>query len=1372
MKYMRLGLVLSCMGFAAGAAVTEIKSGAVWPDEQGAHINAHGGGLLCEKDVWWWYGEDKAPGKAGNRAHTGVRVYSSRDFINWQNRGLALDVRGFTEGDLAGVPAVVERPKVMRNNAGKYVMYFHLVRQGEDYYNSRTGIAVADRPEGPFRFVKSVRPNPRTWPLNGRAEDCSDAARAAWAKYADWTMPDWSEKTLDFIRTGNIVAAHYDKGQLAQDQTLFRDDDGKVYHVYAAEFDATLHIAELTPDLLNHTGRWWRALAGTWTEAPALCRRNGWYYLLGSGCSGWKPNAARAFRAKSLAGPWEAIGNPCRGVNPQNGLGPEKTWGAQSTFLVPEPGHPGDFIALFDMWRPENAADGRYVWQPVTFTHDDKMLIRWRDAWRPRVPTLDFATSGQVTVGLGRYADPALAAKQLVAEADGLHVHFDADKLPPRPRWNAMGFGSYGRGWDWHGRELRLTFRLRPFLRCTKGMALNFVDRDGEVFQFLPTTIEDDLDRGIVVCTYRIDAKFFKGAPWGGGKTANKKLDAPLRLDSMNVHYFGDDGPGEVVFVKLEEAPPVVAGDRNVVSREPISLDTTYPGAKPFPGPEELVFRCTPAYSGRATVVLAYGSAGSVTQGAMKYVAGVFSNGVGRFETKLPYVVPYQYFRMIFEPAKDAPRADWKVVSGEGLFRQTANEALRFDVETGGRLLRICRSEKPEERPVITLRNPTAEPRRWTTTIKLRDVFQHKVEIPFDRTIAPGETVRVPVPWPLPAKGQWYAEVVLSEEGESPVTHRAQFAWIDLHEVTPVLEKPKFRFGIHWHSTHYLPDLCDPVIDAMACAGGKLARMDYGCMFGDIAKPDGSYDWSRCDDMLGRLRKAGIAAEVIMGGSPAWAVDPKVREARKGLRRQGCLPTRPGIFRAFCEQMAKRYGTRIDYYEVGNEWDLVPSKTLSIAEALEMQREAYEGLHAGCADVCVTPNGWAGAATSKGLADTTRYNPGLMEAFAEHPELYDAWSFHCHGAFSSYVYSFNNQFLPLRNRTGLKTRPWIMGETALTNFGNGERAVARTVWAKILYAWNMGARDYIWYNLRATGWFEGGEPGYGLITAGFQPRASYAAFAALTTIFQGLEPAGRLWSHRALHLLRFQGEKPGFKGVALAGWDFAAENGPRIVRVKTDAGKAELSDHMGNRSTVAVEDGVVTLALTPDPVALILPEATRAEIVDAADFAPRAVTPVVIPPPASGRAPDFTLDDIKYVRDYNEANPAVAHRIWQGPKDLSARVWLTGRGDDLEVRAEVEDDVAAAGDGLMLAFDVKPGTPFEWIDCARDAGVVFTKRREGTKWHYTACVKGAAHGFDAARLREGLGFSLRVLEDDGEGPDGYLQLVHESEDLKVIQVKQ
>ena len=305
------------------------SNGGIWPDTVGVHINAHGGGLLKEGGLWYWYGEHKTAGKSGNVANVGVHVYSSPNLREWTDRGIALAVEPDEASDIA-CGCILERPKVVKAATGLFVLFFHLERKGQGYNDARVGIAVADRPEGPFSFIRSLRPN---------------------------------------------------GGEMCRDMTLFRDDDGSTWHVFASEDNATLHVAELTPNCLDYTGRWWRMAEQSFTEAPAIFKHDGWYHLIGSGCTGWLPNAARSFRARQMCGPWEPTGNPCLGVNPANGLGPEKTWGAQSTFAIPpDETTGGRWIAMFDLWRPEDAIDGRYAWLPVDF-RDNRLEIAWRASW-------------------------------------------------------------------------------------------------------------------------------------------------------------------------------------------------------------------------------------------------------------------------------------------------------------------------------------------------------------------------------------------------------------------------------------------------------------------------------------------------------------------------------------------------------------------------------------------------------------------------------------------------------------------------------------------------------------------------------------------------------------------------------------------------------------------------------------------------------------------------------------------------------------------------------------------------------------------------------------------------------------------------------
>ena len=408
-----------------------------------------------------------------------------------------------------------------------------------------------------------------------------------------------------------------------------------------------------------------------------------------------------------------------------------------------------------------------------------------------------------------------------------------------------------------------------------------------------------------------------------------------------------------------------------------------------------------------------------------------------------------------------------------------------------------------------------------------------------------------------------------------------------------------------------------------------------------------------------------------------------------------------------------------------------------------MQREAYEGVHAGCPAACVTPNGWATSASDE-LRPGGDHNIGMIEAFADHPELYDAWALHCHGRPEAYYRHIDGKFLPMRARRGLKDRPWLSNETALTSAFGDEDAVARAVWQKTLFAWSRGARDYIWYNLRATGHFDGGEPGYGLITADFHPRAGYAAFAAVTAIFQGLEQDGALHSRGLRHVLRFKGRRPGFAGVVVAGWDSDDPKALRMVRIRTDAARAELSDHMGNRRPLAVREGVVEYPVAFDPTALLLPGATSAVAVDADELSRDDVVERVIASGERGK-PDFRLGSPEHVHDFHAANPLMAHRIWNGPADHLAKIWLDRVADGVRVRAEVTDDVRGAGDGMEVVFVTGEG---------RRTFALTPIGRDGTVDRYDAVLPVTDEAF---------GFDVHVLEDDGEGPDGYLQLRNEAQ---------
>jgi len=344
------------------------KPGKIWIDSDSVHINAHGGGILVLNDTYYWFGEHKTEGKRGNSAQVGVQCYSSKDLYNWKNEGAALCVSDDPDSDIVK-GCVLERPKVIYNAVTqKFVMYFHLELKGKGYSAARVGIAVSDNVNGPYEFIRSLRPNAGQWPVD-MTED-QRTSTVTLADFQEWWTEDW----MKAVHEGLFVRRDFESGQMARDMTLYVDDDGKAYHIFASEENLTIHIAELTDDYLDYTGKYIRVAPGGHNEAPAIFKKNGIYYMITSGCTGWAPNAARLHTAESIWGPWTEHPNPCVGDDS------DLTFHSQSTYILPLLGKKDAFIFMADRWNPANAIDGRYVWLPIQF-ENGLPVLKWLDEW-------------------------------------------------------------------------------------------------------------------------------------------------------------------------------------------------------------------------------------------------------------------------------------------------------------------------------------------------------------------------------------------------------------------------------------------------------------------------------------------------------------------------------------------------------------------------------------------------------------------------------------------------------------------------------------------------------------------------------------------------------------------------------------------------------------------------------------------------------------------------------------------------------------------------------------------------------------------------------------------------------------------------------
>lgn len=286
-----------------------IRPGRVFVDDRGRTAQLHGIGLQRVDDRWFAWGEDKTAGDQ----FTAVACYSSTDLASWRYEGDALRA---DDGDI-GPDRVVERPKVLQRPDGRWVMLLHV--DSADYSFARVGYAIADRPEGPYRYVGSERP----------------------------------------------------LGNLSRDIGVFQEDG--VGYLLSEDRDNGLHIYRLRED---HLGV--ESLVATLRqqarpeigyESPAVVTSGGRYYLFGSDLTGWSMNDNVWTSAPALDGPWD----DWRLLAP---LG-TNTFESQVSVVAPV----GDgFVYIGDRWTPDALAESPAVWLPLHI-EGGRVRLEWRDAW-------------------------------------------------------------------------------------------------------------------------------------------------------------------------------------------------------------------------------------------------------------------------------------------------------------------------------------------------------------------------------------------------------------------------------------------------------------------------------------------------------------------------------------------------------------------------------------------------------------------------------------------------------------------------------------------------------------------------------------------------------------------------------------------------------------------------------------------------------------------------------------------------------------------------------------------------------------------------------------------------------------------------------
>ena len=341
--------------------------GQEWPDTNGHPIQAHGGSILAEDGVYYWYGEnkEKTDGKNGIW-HWGVRCYRSRDLYNWEDCGLIIPPDETDAASPLHPASMMDRPHILYNRrTGKYVCWLKIMEKNGDQTET---VLIADHILGPYTMMrKGLRP----------------------------------------------------LGMNAGDFDLAAAPDGKGYYFFERVHSETI-IADLTEDYTDVTGYYSAHFPQPQPpfvrEATAHFVRHGKHYLVTSGTTGYLPNPSQIAVADTWHGPYRVLGDPHPGDESQT------SFHSQITSVFKAPGKKDLYIALADRWAPafmhlryqdygewfrlrfqeertpeeegrmaelqkllpgDSAIDtsqARYVWLPFRF-EGEMGILDWRDQW-------------------------------------------------------------------------------------------------------------------------------------------------------------------------------------------------------------------------------------------------------------------------------------------------------------------------------------------------------------------------------------------------------------------------------------------------------------------------------------------------------------------------------------------------------------------------------------------------------------------------------------------------------------------------------------------------------------------------------------------------------------------------------------------------------------------------------------------------------------------------------------------------------------------------------------------------------------------------------------------------------------------------------
>jgi len=323
-KFYSTLVLLICLNFVGRAQVKNFTADGKQItrfDNLGNAVDAHDGEIAYFEGTYYLYGTSYDCGFEWNNKTApfcGFKTYSSKDMVNWKDEGFMFDAKTpLWQSRCDGKTYGCFRPHVVYNKKSKdYVLWINV-------YDNVSGYRVftGKSPIGPFTEVAEPK----------------------------------------IAVNSNMPAAGLNNG----DHDLFIDDDGTGYLAFTDwRTKGTIVVEQLTDDYLSGTGKVANSITSGKTEAPALFKRKGIYYITYSDPNcGYCAGTGTSYKtAKSPLGPWsegkKISDNSCGG---QPSFVSTMKVNAETIYLYGS-----------DLWNnaAKNEAQANFYWAPLTFAED------------------------------------------------------------------------------------------------------------------------------------------------------------------------------------------------------------------------------------------------------------------------------------------------------------------------------------------------------------------------------------------------------------------------------------------------------------------------------------------------------------------------------------------------------------------------------------------------------------------------------------------------------------------------------------------------------------------------------------------------------------------------------------------------------------------------------------------------------------------------------------------------------------------------------------------------------------------------------------------------------------------------------------------